>query len=78
MNTYNYNISLTYQQVLRLVKQLPFEEKAKLGKELAKETMDKRLSRILNSFKTDELSQEEIDIEVEAVRTDLYAKTKNS
>ncbi len=78
MNTYNYQISLSYQQILELVKQLPYEDKAKLGKELAKETIDNRLSRLLNSFKTNELSQQEIDSEVETVRTELYAKKKNS
>lgn len=77
MNTYNYQISLSYQQILELVKQLPIEEKAKLGQELVKETIDNRLSRLLNSFKTNELSQEEIDAEVESVRTELYAGSKN-
>ena len=52
------------------------KEKVKLSKELAKETIDARLSRLLNSFKTDELSFDTITEEVEKVRTDLYAKRK--
>ena len=58
MNTSPCKISLSYDQILELVKQLPFREKAKLSKALAKETADKRLSRLLDSFQTDELNEE--------------------
>jgi len=39
---------------------------------LAKEAKEQRLSKLLESFRTDEISQEEIDAEVEAVRAELY------
>lgn len=74
----NYQISLSYQQILGLVKQLPSEDKVKLSRELARESLDSRLTRLLSSFRTDELSQEEIDAEVEDVRSQLYAKKKKS
>ncbi|OQX78604.1 MAG: hypothetical protein B6D64_06195 [Bacteroidetes bacterium 4484_276] len=71
MNTGTYQISLSYGQILNLVRQLPGREKAKLNKELAKEAIDKRLSRLLNSFQTDEISEEEINTEVEKVRAEI-------
>jgi hypothetical protein len=36
------------------------------------------IAQLLESFKTDELSLETIDAEVEAVRAELYAKQKDS
>lgn len=70
MNTVNYNLnlSLNFQQVLELIKQLPFKEKKELSKEPEKEMIDKKLSALLNTFKTDELSYETITNEVEKVR----------
>ena len=78
MNTVNYNLnlSLNFQQVLELIKQLPFNEKKELSKELEKEMIDKKLSALLNTFKTDELSYETITNEVEKVRDSLYENRK--
>jgi dihydroneopterin aldolase len=78
MNVNAYKISLSYNQVLELVKQLPKKDKAKLSKELAKEAVDLRLTRLLNSFSTTELTEDMINQEVEAVRAEIYAgKNKN-
>lgn len=68
-----YKISLSYKQILGLVKQLPKKDKMKLSRELAKETTDSRLSNLLNYFQTDELSEEDINAEVEKVRAEIYA-----
>jgi hypothetical protein len=70
-------IDLTYDQVLSLVKQLPKEEKIMLSKELAKETNPSELSRLLKVFKTDELSEETINEEVEIVRQQMYDAKKH-
>jgi hypothetical protein len=78
MNSGAYQISLSYKQILDLVRQLPFKEKAKLSRELAKETKDQTLTRLLDTFKTDEISQAEIDKKVEIVRAELYAKKKKN
>ena len=78
MNTETYKISLSYGQILNLVRQLPNREKVKLSKELAKEAIDKRLSRLLNAFRTDEISEEEINTEVEKVRAEIYAGNKEN
>lgn len=73
MENNTYKITLSYAQILDLVKQLPNRDKAKLSKELAKETTDRRLTRLLNSFRTDELSEDDINAEVEKVRAEIYA-----
>jgi hypothetical protein len=78
MNTGAYQISLSYNQILDLVKQLSFKEKTKLSMELAKETKDQTLTRLLNTFRTDEITQDEIDKAVESVRSEIYAKRKKN
>jgi hypothetical protein len=78
MSTRAYKISLNYDQVLELVKQLPQRDKAKLSKELAKEAIDSRLTRLLSSFSTDELREDVINTEVENVRSEIYARNKKN
>lgn len=65
-------IDFTFDQVLSLVKQLPKQQKIKLTKELEKEVVDSKLSALLRTFKTRELSLSTIDKEVESVRKKLY------
>lgn len=78
MKTKNFNISLNFNQILELVKQLPPKQKIKLSKELEKETIDSKLTEILEAFKTNELTQADIDKEVEFVRATRYAKKKKA
>jgi hypothetical protein len=78
MDSVTYKISLTYNQILDLVRQLPIKDKAKLTTELAKEATDKRLSRLLSAFKTDELTEDEIITEVEKARTEIYARKQKN
>lgn len=70
-------IDLTFDQILSLVKQLPKKQKTKLLKELEKEVIDSKLSRLLDIFKTDELDFQTITDEVENVRKELYEKQKH-
>lgn len=74
MNQNTYQLTLTFEQILSLVEQLPDIEKIQLSQELEKYTLSQKLTELLETFKTDELSLETIDEEVEAVRTELYAK----
>ncbi len=74
MENSSYKINLTYNQVLDLVRQLPKKDKAKLSSELAKEEIDIRLTRILNSFAAEDITQKEINQEVEEARAEIYAK----
>ena len=76
MKSDTYQISLKFNQILELVRQLSLKEKIKLSKELEKETVNNKLTELLNIFQTDELSEETINEEVEIVRQNLYAKKK--
>lgn len=70
-------IDLTFEQILSLVKQLPKKQKIKLSKELEKEAINSKLTRLLETFKTDELDLKTIDEEVEIVRQKIYDKQKH-
>ncbi|MEX2597800.1 MAG: hypothetical protein WEC59_12815 [Salibacteraceae bacterium] len=69
-------INLTFEQILSMVKQLPRQQKIKLSKELEKEVIDTKLSRLLKTFRTNELDLETITEEVEKVRQERYEKHK--
>ena len=69
-------LSITYEQVLSLVKQLSRQQKIRLTEELEKESIGKQLSLLLNTFRTDELCLDTIDEEVEIVRQQIYDSKK--
>ena len=69
-------IDLTFDQILSMVKQLPRQQKIKLTKELEKEAIDTKLSRLLKTFRTKELNLKTITAEVERVRQEIYEKQK--
>lgn len=70
-------VDFTYDQVLSLVKQLPDKDKLKLTKELEKEGIDTKLSKLLKAFKTKELSLSVINKEAELVRQRMYENKKS-
>lgn len=70
-------IDLTFDQILSVIKQLPKQQKIMLSKELEKEVIDSKLSRLLKTFHTKELDLKTITQEVEIVRQDAYAKQKH-
>jgi hypothetical protein len=72
------NISLGFDQILDLVRQLPKSQKIKLSRELEKEIVGTKITALLKSFQTTDLSQSTIESEVEHVRAELYAKSKNN
>ena len=65
-------VDLTFEQVLALVRQLPRQEKIKLTKELEKEAIATKLEGLLQTFRTEELSLDSINEEVETVRQQMY------
>lgn len=69
-------IDLSFDQILSVVKQLPRKQKIKLTKELEKEVIDSRLSRLLKTFRTQDLDLKMINEEVESVRQQIYDKQK--
>ena len=74
MNQKTYQLTLNFDQILDLVKQLPESDKIKLSKELEKETLNQKLTQLLETFKTDELYLETITEEVEEVRAEIYGQ----
>lgn len=69
-------IELSFDQILSLIKQLPKQQKIKLSKELEKDVIDSKLSKLLQVFRTSELDLETVNSEVEIVRQELYEKRK--
>jgi hypothetical protein len=69
-------VNITFEQILSLVRQLPKKQKIQLTKELEKEAIDSKLSRLLEQFRAKDLDQKTITEEVEKVRHDLHVKRK--
>ncbi len=69
-------IDVTFDQILEIVRQLPRKQKLKLSKELEKEAIDSKLSRLLETFQTNELDLDTINEEVEFVRQIMYDNEK--
>lgn len=67
-------IDITFEQLLSMVRQLPRQQKIKLTKELEKEAIDTKLSRLLKTFKAKDLDLKTITEEVESVRQEIYEK----
>ncbi len=67
-------LEVTFDQVLSLVKRLPKKDKTRLTKELEKDIIDTKLTKLLKSFKTEDLYLSDIDSEVESVRQEIYEK----
>lgn len=63
---------MNYNQILKLVRQLSDEDKLMLNRELAVEVRRIKMKNILEIFKNDELSLDDIQNEVETVREGLY------
>jgi hypothetical protein len=66
---------LNFNQILQIVKQLPATDKIKLSKELEKDVINSKLTKLLRSFKTDELTEDMINQECKIVREKLYSKS---
>ena len=76
MATASLNIRLSYNQILELARQLSDEDKLQLNRELSAEVRKIELQRLLQVFKNDEISLEEISSEVEFVRQTRYEARK--
>ena len=78
MNTQTYQLSLDFEQILNLVRQLPSIEQEKIRQEIEKVNREQKLNSFLADFHTDEISLAEITAEVEAVRSDFYNQQQNN
>jgi hypothetical protein len=69
-------VDFTCEQVLNLVKLLQSKDKIKLSKELEKEGIDSKISKLLVTFKAEKLSLATIRKEAEIVRKQLHESKK--
>lgn len=67
-------LEVTFDQVLSLVRRLPKKDKIRLTKELEKDVVDTKLTKLLKTFNTKDLELSDIDREVETVRKEIYEK----
>ena len=70
----NATINISYDQMLLLLQQMPVRSQLRIGKALTRQNTRAELTRFLDTFRTDELSEEDIMAEVKAVRQKRYAK----
>lgn len=70
-------VDVTFDQLLSMVRQLSRQQKLKLTKELEKEAIDSKLSRLLKTFRTKDLDLKTISREAESVRQEIYARQKH-
>lgn len=71
-------IDISFEQILSMVKKLPNQQKIRLTKELEKEAIDTKLSRLLKTFKTKDLDLRTITEEIESVRQEIYEKQEGN
>jgi hypothetical protein len=71
----SYQIQLNFKQIVKIVKQLPADDKIKLSKELEKDAINSKLTKLLKSFKTNDLTEDMINQECDIVREKLYTKS---
>lgn len=70
-------IDISFDQIFTMVKKLPNHEKIKLSKELEKEVIESKLTKLLKTFRTKDLSLQTINNEVELVRQKIYDSKKH-
>jgi hypothetical protein len=77
MDNQTYQLSLDFEQILNLVRQLPSVEQEKIRQEIDKANREQKLNSFLADFHTDEIGLAEITAEVESVRSDIYRQQQN-
>jgi hypothetical protein len=78
MQSQTYQLSLDFEQILSLVRQLPSVEQDKIRQEIEKANREQKLNSFLTDFHTDEISLSEITAEVEAVRSEVYSQQQSN
>ena len=69
-----YQLPLSFEQILTLIRQLSPSQKNQILQELEAERRTQKLDTFLQDFQTEELSLEDITAEVEAVRAEKYSQ----
>jgi hypothetical protein len=68
----SYTLNLSPEQVLAIFRQLSYDDKIKIIKELRSSTFRQRFVDLLANLKTDGLTEDDIFNEVEEVRKSRY------
>ncbi|MCD4789772.1 MAG: hypothetical protein K8R37_07195 [Bacteroidales bacterium] len=69
-----YNIELSFNEILKLIKSLSIDDKILLEQELERETLILRSERLSERIKESKITMDEIVNEVKAVRRSRYEK----
>lgn len=73
-------LELNDKEIEKLVEKLPMEDKVRIARRLSKETIRARWNKILQNIderrKKYPITEEEITKEIEAVRREIYAKSR--
>ena len=70
----NATIDISYNQMLALLQQMPVRSQLRIGKALRSKNIPMELEHFLDTFHTEELSEEDILSQVKAVRKERHAK----
>ena len=70
----NATIDISYNQILLLLQQMPKRSQLRIGKALTRQNIRAELNQFLETFRTDDISEEDIMAEVKTVRRKRYAK----
>jgi hypothetical protein len=65
-------LNLSYSQILGLAEQLPAQSRLRMSRVLARKTTKDELNYLMNAFKNDEITEDEVRDEVKQVRQELY------
>ena len=68
-------LNLSYNQILNLVQQLPSRSKLKLGRTLTQQATRAELKHFLDTFRTDEITEDDILAAVKQVKKERYETT---
>lgn len=70
----NATIDISYNQMLMLLQQMPVRSQLRIGRTLTRKNIRAELENFLQTFQTDEISEEDILAEVKSVRSKRYAE----
>ncbi|MBQ9637736.1 MAG: hypothetical protein IJV36_07600 [Prevotella sp.] len=70
----NATINISYNQMLLLLQQMPVRSQLRIGKALTRQNIRAELNHFLETFRTEDISEEDIMAEVKAVRRERHAK----
>ena len=74
----NYNVPVSFPQLMEIAKSFSLEEKILLARELEKETLYERFKQLLKSMKNIVIDENELASEIKLMRKERHAKAKKN